>query len=64
MTIDQAPDGKWQALDSDGNVLAVFQTNAEAWRYVDRANDEPLNRQEHLWDFLSGCRPEKGFDIK
>jgi hypothetical protein len=61
MTIDQA-DGKWQVIDREGKVLAEFQTNAEAWRYFDRAHNEPINRQEHLWNFLSRIRSGKGCD--
>jgi hypothetical protein len=59
MTIDQA-DGKWQVIDRDGKVLAEFQTNAEAWRYFDRAHNEPINRQEHLWNFLFENSIRKG----
>ncbi len=38
---------------SDGKVMRMCETNAEAWRAVDRLENEPINRQEELGDWIS-----------
>lgn len=40
MRITKTEDGKWQVGDQ------VFDTNAEAWRYLDRRSGEPVSKAE------------------
>jgi hypothetical protein len=46
MTVDQTEDGKWQVTRGDVVIAGPFDTNAEAWRWIDRKQGEPVNRQE------------------
>lgn len=43
-------DGKWCVVEGD-EVLASFQTNEKAWRWVDIRMNEPLGRKQaaHEW---------------
>lgn len=49
----QDPDGSWRVEDATGTVRASGLTNAEAWRFIDRAQNDPINRSEaaHDWSF-------------
>jgi hypothetical protein len=47
----QTLDGKWVVTDANGNVLAMCETNAEAWRAYDRVAGEPRSRQEAVTDW-------------
>jgi hypothetical protein len=40
---------KWTVFD-DGRVVAEFETNAEAWRYVDRNEQHPLHLTQRAAD--------------
>jgi hypothetical protein len=31
----------------------VFQTNAQAWRYIDKANNEPVSRVQDVSDWVA-----------
>lgn len=42
----KAPDGRWMV---DG---LAFDTNASAWRYIDRRDCEPVSRAEHVSDWI------------
>lgn len=67
MTIEvmQAASG-WDVIEN-GVVLASFASNAEAWRFVDRRDGDPVSRSEHVasWimsqigtDVRQGTRPK------
>lgn len=52
-------DGKWLVRDR------VFDTNAAAWRWIDRQNNEPISRQEEIGDWLFrkiASRPGRSID--
>ena len=38
--------GKWRVGDR------LFETNAQAWRYIDRLENEPVSRSEDLGDWI------------
>jgi hypothetical protein len=44
-------DGKWQVVEGE-RVLHVAETNAEAWRWLDRRAGEPVSRSEKV---SGGC---------
>jgi hypothetical protein len=49
MTVDRLADRGWVVLDGAGNVIRDgFETNAEAWRWVDRRTGELVSRSEHV----------------
>ncbi|MGA2636612.1 hypothetical protein [Methylocella sp.] len=52
MKITKSPDGKWQVLGADEEVLETCETNAQAWRALDRLANEPTNRAENTVDWL------------
>jgi hypothetical protein len=54
MQIRQEADGAWSVVAQTGEVLASGLTNAEAWRFFDRAEREPISRTEDVTDWL--CR--------
>jgi hypothetical protein len=43
----QMPDGKWQVGDQ------IFETNAKAWRWIDRQENEPISRAEDVSDWVT-----------
>jgi hypothetical protein len=52
-------------IADDGAVIASFDTNAEAWGFVDRRNRENRSPKEHTPEsagspFRSGLKPLKG----
>ena len=51
MEVTQTPNG-WAVADAAGNVLLTCQTNAEAWRWLDRHTREPINTHEDFADYL------------
>jgi hypothetical protein len=46
--------GKWFVVDAlPGSILAgPFKTNADAWRWIDRHEGEPISRREHVAQWL------------
>ena len=42
----------WDVVDSDGKVLASFATNAEAWRFADRCEGDPVSRSENVASWI------------
>ncbi len=42
----QGPDGRWYVAEHG------FDTNAEAWRWLDRQNNEPISRAEDVSDWV------------
>jgi hypothetical protein len=44
--------GKWHVVE-DGHVLHVAETNAEAWRWLDRYEESPVSRSEKVSEWLS-----------
>ena len=56
----QAEDGTWNVVAATGDVLASGMTNAEAWRFVDRAAQEPISRAEDVTDWLLEQRQRMG----
>lgn len=48
MNVFKQPDGKYLVVNG-GNVLAgPFDTNAQAWRALDRISGEPISRSEKV----------------
>jgi hypothetical protein len=43
----------WDVI-ANGKVRASFTTNAQAWRYVDRQQCEPVSRVEHVSAWVMG----------
>ncbi len=53
MTVSQQPDGKFAVVDATGIVLAgPFDANSEAWRWIDRHENEPVSRAESVAEWL------------
>ncbi|HEY8124547.1 MAG TPA: hypothetical protein VIF88_03895 [Methylocystis sp.] len=50
MRVARADDGMWMVTSAAGVVLAAGMSNAEAWRWVDRASREPASRHEKMMD--------------
>lgn len=50
------PDGRWRVGDK------VFATNAKAWRWIDREENEPVSRAEDVsdWAFNQSINREFG----
>ena len=50
--IDDQEVGPWAVVDDDGKLLAWgFATHREAWRWIDKANNEPTGRKEAAHDW-------------
>lgn len=52
----QTSDGKYFVVgddDPDGDFAIEFKTHAEAWRFIDKQNLEPLNPQEKKSDWIA-----------
>ena len=47
LTPERRASGKWAVGDRE------FETNAQAWRFIDRTNNEPVSRAEDLADWIS-----------
>jgi hypothetical protein len=45
-------DRGWDVVDTDGRVLASFPTNAEAWRFADRCEGDPVSRSENVASWI------------
>lgn len=52
LSVSHQPDGPWAVIRSDGTVISIHDTNAQAWRAADRASNEPLNKREATADFV------------
>lgn len=52
MTVSRLPSGKWAVLDSTGAVISEHETNAQAWRALDRMQNEPINKREDTADWV------------
>lgn len=50
-TVVRADSGKWQVIDPHGGIKAECDTNAAAWRALDRLSFEPVNRSEDVHDW-------------
>jgi hypothetical protein len=44
--------GEWLVNLPNGE-QKVFNTNAQAWRYIDRLLNEPISRAEHVSDWIA-----------
>jgi hypothetical protein len=44
--------GGWDVVDASGRVLAIFLTNAAAWRWIDRRAGSPISRAEVVADWI------------
>ncbi len=51
--VTRADDGTWSVTTAAGVILAAGMTNAQAWRWVDRANHEPMSRRESVSEWFS-----------
>ena len=45
--------GGWYVVEGDDVVAGPFETNAEAWRRLDRCLNEPHNAKEYRHDWAS-----------
>ena len=51
MTASRQADGRYVVLGDDGATIAgPFDTNSEAWRWIDRQEDEPVSKSEAKTD--------------
>lgn len=47
-------DHAWAVCDdATGRIAETFHTHAEAWRHVDRLNNEAVNRSQDLSDYIA-----------
>lgn len=44
---ERTPEGKWRVGERE------FETNAAAWRYVDRCENQPVSRAEDTADWIA-----------
>jgi hypothetical protein len=51
VTVTQRTDGKWIVTDAAGTTTSEHDTNAHAWRAVDRAANEPNSKREDTADW-------------
>lgn len=42
MKVEQNENGLWNILDDDGSVINSFKTNAEAWRWLEKHELDPI----------------------
>ena len=54
--------GRWVAVLPDGR-RETFMTNAEAWRWIDRRNGEPISRSEDVAEWFGTRRKDLMVDI-
>lgn len=55
MTVDLTEDNGWAVLNSQGQVIqAGFESNAAAWRWLDRQQGDPISRSEHVAMWIMG----------
>lgn len=55
MIIKQNPDGTWGVYcgpKGKPDVAGPFKTNAEAWRWMDRQEGEPVSRSEKTSEWV------------
>ena len=57
--VRSGPAGKHQVI-LDGEVVGEHDTNAAAWRHVDRLNNEPLNKAQAISDWVFGQQVGRG----
>lgn len=54
MTATKTADGKWAVMNGSDLLAGPFETSAEAWRWIDRHEGEPISKGEStaqwLWD--------------
>lgn len=56
MTVKRNPDGTWGVYRSPHGAVDIagpFATMAEAWRWIDRRVDEPINPAEKKSDWIA-----------
>ena len=47
-------DGAWAAVDDSGTVLACgLDSNAAAWRWIERQQGAPISRSEHVAEWIA-----------
>lgn len=44
--------GEWAVVSNDMVVAGPFDTNAEAWRWIDRQEGSPISRGEAVSDWI------------
>lgn len=49
---EQDEDGTWRVDDGTGYTLASGLTNAQAWRFIDKAQGEFVNSRESVADWV------------
>ncbi len=45
-------DNDWYVLHGDVMIAGPFQTNGEAWRWIDRQSGEPINRAQSVSEWV------------
>ena len=45
--------GKFVVRENGVEIAGPFETNAEAWRWLDRRDGEPISRQEKVSEWLN-----------
>lgn len=57
LTVVKDPAGTWAVVKMDGHVVrAGFATMADAWRWIDRQEGEPISRGEKVSEWIAGKR--------
>lgn len=52
MTVIKISEGQWAVVDSETAIAGPFTTSAEAWRWIDRHEGEPISPAERRADWL------------
>ena len=56
VTPQRMEDGRWQVAGT------IFDTNAQAWRWIDRQSNEPVSRSEDTGDWAFQRSMERAFN--
>ena len=61
MKIEQNEYGTWDVIDGAGNVLATLASNEDAWRWLDRQNNDHWSPVacRHDWGFWKSAESQK-----
>jgi hypothetical protein len=52
MTVISDPTGRWVVIDRNIIIAGPFDTNAQAWRWLDRHTGSPICRSESVAEWL------------
>lgn len=54
MTVIRTPDGRWTVVSGPEVLAGPFDTSAQAWRWLDRHEGEPISPAEKKSEWIVG----------